>query len=239
MLKNFVVFTSFFFILYCSVNAQNIENEKKYKLGKNLIAPGLLIIGGIAVELSDGYLGRDNLQTVIRSGNPNFSTTTDDYLQYVPIVQIYTANLVGIKGKNSLFNQTKYLVIAELSTSLITHLLKNTLNVQRPNGGEHSFPSGHTSQAFSGASVLFMEYNQTSPVLAYSGLAVASGVGVLRVLNNKHRVSDVLAGAGIATGITALVYYFKPLENWNPFGKKAKNVSFICSENTAGISINF
>jgi len=226
-------------MLHNSFDAQIIENEKKYPLGKNLIAPAVLLLGGITVELSKGYLGRDNLQTVIRSGNPNFSTTTDDYLQYVPIVQLYTANLVGVKGKNSLFNQTKYLIIAELSTSLITHLLKNTLNVPRPNGGEHSFPSGHTSQAFSGASVLFMEYNQTSPVLAYSGLAVASTVGVLRVLNNKHRVSDVLAGAGIATGITALVYYFKPLEHWNPFGKKADHISFICTEKTAGFSINF
>ncbi len=202
-------------MLHNSFDAQIIENEKKYPLGKNLIAPAVLLLGGITVELSKGYLGRDNLQTVIRSGNPNFSTTTDDYLQYVPIVQLYTANLVGVKGKNSLFNQTKYLIIAELSTSLITHLLKNTLNVPRPNGGEHSFPSG------------------------YSGLAVASTVGVLRVLNNKHRVSDVLAGAGIATGITALVYYFKPLEHWNPFGKKADNISFICTEKTAGFSINF
>jgi membrane-associated phospholipid phosphatase len=37
-------------------------------------------------------------------------------------------------------------------------------------------------------------------------------------------MSDVLVGAGIGIVVTQLVYYFKPLKNFNPF-KKTKGVA--------------
>ena len=239
MLQKIIVFLVLSFVFGGFVSGQNIEKERKYNLNTQLIAPSVLLLSGVTIQLSVGYLGRNNLQTLIRQGNPNFKTSVDDYLQYLPVAQLYGANLMGIKGENSVFNQTKYLLISELTTMVITQILKKSLNVQRPNGDPYSFPSGHTSQTFSGASVLFMEYRETSPLLAYSGLAVASSVGALRVLNNRHWVSDVLSGAGIAMGVTALVYYFKPLEHWNPFGKGVENISFISTESGGGVSIIF
>ncbi len=111
----------------------------------------------------------------------------------------------------------------------------------RPNGvNDESFPSGHTSNAFVMATVLFHEFKDTKPVLAYSGFLFSSATGVLRVLNNSHWVSDVLVGAGIGIIVTDLVYRFEPLKNWNPF--KNKKVSAVISpayqENKMGLYAN-
>ncbi len=114
-----------------------------------------------------------------------------------------------------------------MANNLITFGLKRITDEERPNGEDYSFPSGHTSNAFVMATVLHHEFIDTSPWLAYSGYAFATTTGVLRVLNNKHWVSDVLVGAGIGILVTDLVYRFEPLKNWNPF--KTKNTHVIIS----------
>ena len=45
-----------------------------------------------------------------------------------------------------------------LSTLGITYALKYGIHSERPNGGEHAFPSGHTAAAFSGASFIQRRY---------------------------------------------------------------------------------
>ncbi len=90
------------------------------------------------------------------------------------------------------------------------------------------------------ATVLFHEFKNTKPVLAYSGFVFASATGVLRVLNNEHWTSDVIVGAGIGIVITDLVYRFEPLKNWNSF--KNRKISTIISpsykDNTLGLYAN-
>jgi membrane-associated phospholipid phosphatase len=64
-----------------------------------------------------------------------------------------------------------------------------------------SFPSGHSTAAFSLATVFAMEYSSTVwvPVLAYT---MATGTAVSRLYDNKHWVSDVVIGSalGFVTG---------------------------------------
>lgn len=86
-------------------------------------------------------------------------------------------------------------------------------------------PSGHTSFAFMNAEVLYNEFKETSPWLAYSGYLFATGTGTMRVMNNAHFVSDVIVGAGIAMLITKVVYWLDLIVRWNPF-KKIRGVSF-------------
>jgi membrane-associated phospholipid phosphatase len=59
-----------------------------------------------------------------------------------------------------------------------------------------SFPSGHTTVAFAAATVFAMEYKDRPlvPVIAYTS---ASLIGISRITENKHWVSDVLAGAAL------------------------------------------
>jgi membrane-associated phospholipid phosphatase len=83
-----------------------------------------------------------------------------------------------------------------LVTVGIVQGLKHTIDRERPNGkNDRSFPSGHTSSAFSGASYLHYRYGWQYGTPAY---LAASVVGYSRVEADKHFVSDVIAGAAIA-----------------------------------------
>jgi membrane-associated phospholipid phosphatase len=67
-----------------------------------------------------------------------------------------------------------------------------------------SFPSGHTTASFAVASVLATQFREIKwvPFAAYS---VASMVGISRLYDNKHWLSDVVAGAAIGTLVGNLV----------------------------------
>lgn len=92
----------------------------------------------------------------------------------------------------------KALLTSYGSTFVLTHLLKNTVNKERPNGRNTlSFPSGHTSSAFSGASFLAKRYGWDVGLPAF---LAASFVGYSRVHAEQHDWWDVTAGAAIAIG---------------------------------------
>ncbi len=67
----------------------------------------------------------------------------------------------------------------------------------KPFGGDHSFPSGHTAQAFSLASVIAEHYDERWIDIASYGIATL--VGLARVEQGAHFPSDVVAGAVIGT----------------------------------------
>ena len=83
-------------------------------------------------------------------------------------------------------------------------------------GSENSMPSGHTAQAFLSATILDMEYRDTSPWISVGGYAVATTTGILRMVNNQHWISDVLIGAGIGIFSVKAVY----LTHQYKWGKK-------------------
>ena len=86
---------------------------------------------------------------------------------------------------------------AYVSTLAVVYTLKYTVDRERPDGGRHAFPSGHTASAFVGASFLQRRYGWRYGVPAY---AAAGFVGWSRVHADKHHVSDVLAGAALGIG---------------------------------------
>jgi membrane-associated phospholipid phosphatase len=89
------------------------------------------------------------------------------------------------------------------STILLTHTLKYTVREERPNGNNtQSFPSGHTSAAFQGASFIHYRYGLKKAILPYLG---ASFVAYSRVYSKQHYFHDVAAGAFIGTFSN---YYF-------------------------------
>lgn len=91
-------------------------------------------------------------------------------------------------------------------------IMKQTIKVERPgNGGFTSFPSGHTATAFVGAHLLMKEYLDVSPWIGISGYTLAAGVGVMRMINRKHWISDVVTGAGIGILSVELGYLLLPV----------------------------
>lgn len=80
-----------------------------------------------------------------------------------------------------------------LATTVSTHLLKYTVYKPRPDGSDNlSFPSGHTSAAFQGASFIHRRYGFRKAILPY---VASMYVGYTRVEANRHDWTDVAAGA--------------------------------------------
>ena len=91
---------------------------------------------------------------------------------------------------------------------IVTHSLKRIINKERPNGGDYSFPSGHTSAAFTGAAFIEKRYGLKAGIPAY---ILASYVGWSRVYSTHHDYYDVVAGALL--GIGSAYIFTKPFKN--------------------------
>ena len=77
----------------------------------------------------------------------------------------------------------------------MVNVTKKLVDSPRPDtGATNSFPSGHTATVFTGAELMRLEY---STGIGFGAYAVACGVGFLRIWNNRHWLTDVIAGAGI------------------------------------------
>ncbi|NIF21310.1 phosphatase PAP2 family protein [Pantoea sp. Acro-835] len=87
-------------------------------------------------------------------------------------------------------------------TSALTHALKCSVQRERPNGKNGSFPSGHTSAAAQGAAFLQYRYGVGYGMPAWLLTGV---VGYSRVEGKHHYWSDVAAGAALAAGVQYLV----------------------------------
>ena len=215
-----------FFAFTLSLKAQNdsLPIKRKLPIFKNIIAPSAFIVLGFALN---NTANEKNITKDVRSiVGHDYHNKIDDFTQAVPVIEMYAADIIGIPAKNHWFDQTKNLAISTIVSGAIIQSLKRGLNKTRPNGAPYSFPSGHTGTAFTNASVLYQEFKETSPILAYSGYGFAVTTGAFRVINNTHWTSDVLASVGISILTTNLVYHFEPLKNWNPF-KKTKGLTLV------------
>jgi len=234
-----ILFIIFIVLLYFpSAYSAISDTIHQSRFVRRAIAPALLMGGGLAINNSHF---EQNFQSRIQDAvGEDFHSDVDDYLQYVPIIQLYISDLAGVESRNHWFDQTKYLLISNLITSSITHGLKKLTPKLRPNGAPDAFPSGHTSFAFNNAAVLYQEFNHTAPVLAYSGFLFSTTTAVYRMMNNRHWLSDVLFGAGLGILSVELVYWIEPFKSFNPFIKSdAISCQPIMSDNYYGIYFSY
>jgi hypothetical protein len=135
----------------------------------------------------------------------------DDYTQFVPAVAVYGLDLMGVEAKHNFRDRTFVMTTSYLLMSASVQTIKRITKVERPDGSnDHSFPSGHTATSFVGAHILYKEYKDISPWIGIASYAVASGTGVMRVINKKHWVSDVVTGAGIGILSVEISYMLLP-----------------------------
>jgi membrane-associated phospholipid phosphatase len=83
---------------------------------------------------------------------------------------------------------------AYAATLGVSYALKYSIKQTRPDGGAQSFPSGHTSSAFCGASFLAVRYG---PAWGIPACAAATLVGWSRIEADRHFPEDVVVGAAI------------------------------------------
>ena len=90
----------------------------------------------------------------------------------------------------------------------ITEVLKHTVTERRPDGsGDDSFPSRHTSWAYNLGSIGARELYRFSPWSVTGFHAMASAVGMQRIMARRHLPRDVLAGAAIGVASAELGYW--------------------------------
>ncbi|MCE7065210.1 phosphatase PAP2 family protein [Dyadobacter sp. CY326] len=182
--------------------------------------PAALIIGGL---LSTGHSEEAIRNEVAEERNhliPRFHTKIDDYLQFSPLVVAYGLDGLGVHSKTDIINRTVILIKGEAMALTTATLLKSAAHTLRPDGSTYnSFPSGHTTQAFAAATFLNEEYKDRYPWMPYASYTVASSVGLLRVANNRHYISDVLVGAGIGY-LSMRVAYWTHQYKWGKAGRK-------------------
>ena len=121
---------------------------------------------------------------------------------------------------------------AAIVNGVYTEVLKKTVKRERPNGEDNqSFPSGHTSNAFTLATVVQRHYGWKIGAPAY---ALAGIVGVSRLQQNKHYLSDVVMGGalGYIVGRTIVRVNGLPLE---PRHQTTWNLSPIVGRNSRGV----
>lgn len=190
-------------------NAQQIDSPEKTPFFKKewvkkSIAPTLLFTAAAAT-----WGERENIRETRNRYLPSFKARYDDYLQYAPAATVYGLNLAGVKGRNNLGRATLSYAASIVIMGIIVNGVKYTAKVERPDDSNNkSFPSGHTAMAFTNASFLHKEYGVVNPAYSIAGYSAATLTGLGRNLNNKHWISDVLAGAGIGIISTELGYFF-------------------------------
>lgn len=201
-----------------------IKNQDKISY-KQFIAPVALITSGTL--LLKTALNTDLQSNANRFFGNDFQTSADNYIQFAPVAQIYLGKTFGFQPKNDFKHQTINIVIANVIMGTVVFATKNITNQERPDYSDNlSFPSGHTATAFTNASLLYYEYKDSNLWYASSGFLFATATGVLRIANNKHYTSDVLAGAGIGLATGLVVSYWNPFKSMS-FGKKKKTTAFV------------
>lgn len=182
------------------------ENSKTYYTWKRDVT-----YAGIPIFLSSFLI--KSQKRAFRSArfamDENWKSEIDNYTQFVPYVPVLALKAFGYQGRSSWDRLMVSALASNAVMAVAVNATKYSVKEMRPdNSTENSFPSGHTATAFVAATVLHKEYGLTrSPWFSVGGYAIATGTGLMRVLNNRHWISDVIAGAGIGILSTELGYF--------------------------------
>ncbi len=131
-----------------------------------------------------------------------FVTNSVSYFTWgIPLLLLF----IGILNKKKLIqNKSLFLLLSVITSSLISLILKYSIDRQRPfdtynffekisSGGSPSFPSGHTTEAFAFAVALCFVYPRWYIIVPSILWAII--IGYTRMSFGVHYPSDVLAGA--------------------------------------------
>ena len=183
---------------------------KEYKFMDDLTFVGVpLFLAGIAIKGDKANFRQDYKNTHANTRLlTNFKTSIDDYTQFFGPVMTVGLKVGGVEGRS---DWPRLLASSALSYGIMAGFvngIKYTAKEMRPDGSTaNSWPSGHTATSFVGASILHKEYGLTrSPWYSVAGYGVATATGIMRILNNRHWISDVMSGAGIGIMSTELGY---------------------------------
>lgn len=146
-----------------------------------------------------------------------FLSNTNDYVNVAIPAGLLTAGLIN--NDSEMKKNALYIASSTATTFLLNTLIKKLVKRPRPfisnihltavyQPRSTSFPSGHTSSAFSSATALARAYPKwyvIAPAFLWSG-----GVGYSRMYLGVHYPSDVTAGAILGAGIPFALDFLRP-----------------------------
>jgi membrane-associated phospholipid phosphatase len=225
MIKIIIVF--FLCLSFLRANGQKASSDSTDHKGnirfqyQSFIIPTVLIGYGVIGLTSPALKDVNNSLRNELSAQHFRKIKLDNFTQYTPALSVYALNTLGVHGKNNLKDRTIVMATAYLIMWSSVSVIKSTSNVERPDGSNtRSFPSGHTANAFLGAEFLYQEYKDVSVWYGITGYVVATGTGLLRMINKKHWLTDVATGAGIGILSTKIAYWVHPFFKKTIFKEK-------------------
>lgn len=179
-----------------------VHYNHEVPLWRSFIAPTVLFGLSAASWQSDG-----EVRAIRNRYAHDFRSKLDDHMQYAPGATAFALKLSGVKGRNKLGRSAISWGSSMLIMGGLVNSIKYSAKVMRPDGStRNSFPSGHTATAFMNATFLHKEYGMVDPLYSILGYSMSTYTGISRSLNNRHWLSDILAGAGIGILSTELGY---------------------------------
>lgn len=135
-------------------------------------------------------------------------TTYDNFTQWTPLAANYTLKLAGVESRSKLGRMFVSQALSGLVMVGMGNCVKSLVQRDRPDGrDDQSLPSGHMATAMLSAYVLNKEYGHKSPWITVGGFACAGITGFSRVKNDRHYLTDVVAGAGIGLVASEIGYF--------------------------------
>ena len=180
--------------------------ESKWKELSYVPVP--LIVSSFVVKAK-----KDDFRGARNNFIPHFHYELDNYIQYSPFALTLALKAAGVEGRNQWGRMLASSAMSYAAMAVLVNAAKYTIQEERPDGTSHnSFPSGHTATVFASATILHKEYGLTRSLwYSATGYAIATATGVMRVMNNRHWASDILAGAGIGIFSVDLGYFLSDI----------------------------
>lgn len=188
-----------------------IEDIKKLPSSQSLV----LLLAGTAGSAIAGSQDHPAMLWSFRAGDQtSFSRVGEKagegWVQATAALGTYAVG--RLSGKPAITHLGSDLIRAQFLNGLVTTSLKYAVDRTRPNGGSFSFPSGHTSAAFTSAAVLQGHYGWKAGAPAF---ALAGFIGWTRVRDHAHWSSDVVTGATLGTIVGITVTRGHRVGNWS------------------------
>ncbi|MCQ2251640.1 MAG: phosphatase PAP2 family protein [Bacteroidales bacterium] len=166
-----------------------------------------LVLGGI-IEIEQNKKFRQLRNSYI----PKFHSEIDNYTQYLPAGVMFGMKACGVQSRSGWGEMLTADAFSIALMAISVNGVKNTAKLMRPDGSSHnSFPSGHSATAFMTATMLNKEYGHLSPWVGMLAYTNATATGLMRMANNRHWMSDIMAGAGFGIMATEFGYWFSDM----------------------------
>ena len=165
------------------------KNIINYKDSRNIIVAGL-IISRFSYNYDYYLQNKNELKKIMPKNLARFGDywgLTNQFILWSSISGLYRTE------------QRRYAMNSFLVNGVVTYGIKFATRRNRPDrSNKRSFPSGHTSNSFLGATIIQNIYGADIGIPAY---LLASITGLSRINDNKHYLSDVIFGAVLGVGI--------------------------------------